>query len=146
MRRTVARRNLEVNTPHFSDQATRWPKRKSRATSALEEIKGVDAISTASSFGCKKGVSQFHWIIGPMRVLERNTFETAAVGAIKASFSVVSNVSSERDGGFKAECASCLTEWGIYSNPPRQMAQMNTRDMSNREFTRYGSWFLFFAC
>lgn len=53
---------------------------------------------------------------------------------------------AKRDGGFKAECASCLTEWGIYSNPPRRMVQMNTRGMSNGEFERYGSWHMEFAC
>lgn len=52
----------------------------------------------------------------------------------------------KRDGGFKAGCASCLTEWGIYSTPPRRMAQMNTQDMSGGEFARYGSWFIEFAC
>ena len=52
----------------------------------------------------------------------------------------------KRDGGFKAECSGCQTEWGIYSNPLGRTAQMKTRDVSNREFARYGSWFVEFLC
>lgn len=52
----------------------------------------------------------------------------------------------KRDGGFKAECANCLTEWEIRATPPRRMARMNTQNASSEDFARVGSWFMEFAC
>ena len=52
----------------------------------------------------------------------------------------------KRDGGFKAECVSCNTDWGIYSNQGKRQARMSTRDSSSRKFAYYGSWFIEFMC
>lgn len=45
-----------------------------------------------------------------------------------------------RDGAFKAECASCKTEWGIYSTSSGRVARMRTADQNEVSFVRFGSW------
>lgn len=51
-----------------------------------------------------------------------------------------------RDGSFKAECATCNTEWGIYSTASGRMARMRTTDKEEVSFARFGSWSIEFGC
>ncbi|MDP3537972.1 MAG: hypothetical protein Q8S26_04645 [Azonexus sp.] len=51
-----------------------------------------------------------------------------------------------RDGAFKAECASCNTEWGIYSTTSGRVARMRTTDQKDVSFARFGSWSIEFRC
>lgn len=45
-----------------------------------------------------------------------------------------------RDGGFRAECTSCNTEWGLYSNALGRVARMAVSDKQDVSFARLGSW------
>lgn len=52
-----------------------------------------------------------------------------------------------RNGAFKAECASCNTEWGIDSTTSGQrVARMRTTDQMDVSFSRFGSWAIEFIC
>lgn len=51
-----------------------------------------------------------------------------------------------RDGSFKAECATCNTEWGIYSTASGRMARMRPTEQEEVSFARFGSWSLEFGC
>lgn len=51
-----------------------------------------------------------------------------------------------RDGAFRAECASCNTEWGIYSTASGRVARMRTADPKDVSFSRFGSWCIEFRC
>lgn len=51
-----------------------------------------------------------------------------------------------RDEAFKAECASCNTEWGIYSTASGRVVRMGAVDQKDVSFRRFGSWFIEFRC
>ena len=51
-----------------------------------------------------------------------------------------------RDGAFRAGCASCNTEWGIYSTVAGRVARMTVSDQQGANFTRLGSWGMEFRC
>lgn len=51
-----------------------------------------------------------------------------------------------RDGGFRAECTSCNTEWGLYSNALGRVARMAVSDKQDVSFARLGSWGIEFRC
>lgn len=51
-----------------------------------------------------------------------------------------------RDGGFRAECSSCNTEWGIYSTTSGRVARMRTVGQKELSFSRFGSWSIEFRC
>lgn len=50
-----------------------------------------------------------------------------------------------RNQGFKAECPSCNTEWGIYPTLSGRVGQFKTNDAASNDFRRLGSWFIEFV-
>lgn len=73
------------------------------------------------------------------KVQQLETLETCRHCGALASF-------RSRDGAFWAECASCNTEWGIYSTAFGRVARMTITDQQDASFTRLGSWGVEFRC